>query len=273
KEIGKVVFVKGQATVIRTANPQAKQLSFGASILPLDTLQTGAGALKILFEDKTVLSLGDHSKVLITEYLYQPSQGTRRSIFDIIKGTVRTIVEPSALKNDQVELQTETAVAGIRGTDVGIHVLSATAAQFLCFDGKFETYFKENPAEKVMVETGTFTEVHGATITQPAAITAGQTQEFAPHLEAPKLNDVLKQSKPINPPPAEVPGVIINAPPKSAAEQGFQETSTPEQTMSPTQETPPLIPGGGDETPSDAGSGSSTTGPMKVPVTFPGGAS
>ena len=88
ESVGKVVFVKGNAQVLRVEPKVTKSLSFNDPIFPLDALETKEGEVKILFEDQTVMSLSQNSKVLITEQVYKPRQGVRKSIFDIIKGKV-----------------------------------------------------------------------------------------------------------------------------------------------------------------------------------------
>lgn len=225
--VGKVVFVKGKAAVVRLKEPQAKDLAFDDDIFPMDTVQTGKGNVKILFQDQTLMTLDDNSKVLITEHIYNAAQGVRKSIFDILKGKVRTIVEKVATKEEdnQVQLQTPTAIAGIRGTDVGTQVFGNTT-QFYCFDGVIETYFREDPSQKVMVGAGEFTTIQSAPPTEPNPIPPNVQKEFVAQ-EPPPVREVTNQSggqvfqntEKIAPPP----------PPQNAPQQG----SPPERSGPP----------------------------------------
>lgn len=191
ESVGKIVFVKGKATVLRLEPKGSKDLNFNDDIFAMDTVETKNGSLKILFEDQTVMSLSENSKVLITEQIFKPKQGVRKSIFDVLKGKVRTIVEKVAAEDSDVKLQTPTAVAGIRGTDVGIQV-EGNRTQFLCFDGLVETYFKGAPEQKVMLEAGQLTTIQSAAPSTPENIPADVQKQFRP--EAPALKEVLNQS-------------------------------------------------------------------------------
>ena len=145
--VGKIVFAKGEASVLRVESGKIHSLTnitFNDDVLAMDTLETKKGEMKVLFEDQTVLTLGENSKVIITEQIYKPRQGIRKSIFDILKGKIRTVVEriPNQKESD-VQLRTPSAVAGIRGTDVGV-IVSGKTTYYLCFDGLIETWFLGN---------------------------------------------------------------------------------------------------------------------------------
>lgn len=261
--VGKVVFIKGEATVARMNEKDTKTLVFDDNIYPLDTLQTAKGNLKILFNDQTVLTLDNDSKVLVTEYVYQPKNKVRRSLFDIIKGKVRAIVEgDTALKENDVKLQTPTAVAGIRGTDVGIRVQGATT-QFLCFTGLIETYSRQNPTEKVMVSTGQYTLIQKAPPTPAAQIPPALNKEFTPDNKS-SLKEILNQpgAAPLKskeeaapPPPMAAPAErraapVPAAPPPPPTAESPANSELPAAPPPPAP--PPIVPGGRDQTPTEA---------------------
>ena len=261
--IGHVAFVKGAAS-IQHVSGAAMPAQFGADVFQMDTIETKGGEIKILFVDKTMLILGANSKVLITEHVYAPKSGVRKSLFSIVKGTVRTIVDQAMkLKENDVRLQTATAVAGIRGTDAGVQV-RPRSARMVCFNGAFEAFAKSNPAGAVMVRTGEWTEISGPTPTRPAPITMDVMRQFGDVLEGDSLQDILNQAGAeamAAPPTAGTP----TQPPASS--QPAPETPS-EVPQSPQQEQPPTpqyLPGGNTNTPSDAGG----TAPVSVPLTFP----
>lgn len=179
--VGKIVFAKGDATVFRVEGDQVKSLTnitFNDDIYALDTLQTKKGEMKVLFADQTVLSLGENSKVIITEQIYKPRQGLRKSIFDILKGKVRAVVEkiPNEKESD-VLLRTPTAVAGIRGTDVGI-LANEKETIYLCFEGLIETWFLGAPDKKVFVPKGMMTWIKNGPPTTPKPIDEETKKKF-----------------------------------------------------------------------------------------------
>jgi hypothetical protein len=263
--IGQVSFVKGAATVQHVSG-SAEPAAFGADIFPVDTIETKAGEIKLLFADKTMLILGANSKVLITEHVYNPKKGVRRSLYDIVKGTVRAIVDQTGrLQENDVRLQTPTAVAGIRGTDAGV-VTMANVARFVCFDGAFEASAKSNPAGRVMVKTGEWTEVRGPTPTRPAPVTVDVLRQFSDVLNGESVKEVLNQAgaEALAAPPSGTKD-SSQTPQYQSAPPAEEPATTPQ---SPQQEQPPspqYLPGGTTNTPSDAGGST----PVSVPLTFP----
>lgn len=262
--VGETVFVRGEAFVSRLEGTEPRSIQFGNPVYTMDTLETKEGDIKVLFRDKTVLSLAPNSKVLITEHVYDPERGERRSIFDILKGTVRTIVDQTiSLKTNDVRLQTPTAVAGIRGTDVGTKVL-AKATQFLCFDGQFEAFFRNNPANRILVRAGQFTEIRGPVPGHPGPIPQNLMKQFSADLKPAPLREVMNQ-----PGGGELlspgPGPAAMQPAAPIGPRGLEADRPPRPPL------PPLLPGGVPITPPEAVK-AGTSGSVKVPIRFPSGA-
>ncbi|MBI2083616.1 MAG: FecR domain-containing protein [Deltaproteobacteria bacterium] len=252
--VGEVVFVRGEVSLFSISESGQRIAAFGDKIYQMDTLQTGAGELRVLFTDKTLLSLGPNSKVLVTEHLFRPQQGGRRSLFDILKGSVRVLVdEATSFRVNDVRFQTPTAVATVRGTDLGIRLLNRSS-QFFCFDGLLETYFREEPEAKVMLHSGQYTEIKNAPPTPAAPIPSGLGREFQSVSEASDLREVLDQ-------PGGVGGPEVLEPEKEVARVVDQPPPAPV--------VPSLIPGGETSTPESV-KPAATEGKMKVPLKFPG---
>jgi hypothetical protein len=91
----------------------------GAALDVGDAVRTGRpGRARIVFRDESVMNLGEESQIVIDEQLFAPSEGTIDSIYRLVRGKVRTLVseyyrEPTA----RFEVQTDTSVSGVRGTD------------------------------------------------------------------------------------------------------------------------------------------------------------
>lgn len=252
--VGEAVFVQGEATVVSVSGTESGRIAFGEKIYPMDTLQTGEGELKVLFRDKTLLSLSPYSKVLVTEHLFRPQRGERSSLFDILKGSVRALVEEAtSFKVNDVRFQTPTAVATVRGTDLGIRLIR-DASQILCYDGLLETYFREQPESKVMLRSGQYTEVKEAPPTPAAPIPKGLGGELQAGSGPSDLREILDQ-------PGGVGEAVIVEPEKGIARVA--------ELPPPAPEVPPLIPGGEASTP-EAAKPVATEGKMKIPLKFPG---
>lgn len=119
-----------------------------------DKLETKAtGALKILFVDDTILTLKENSKTLITEFLFDAKAGKRKTVLNVLEGKARTVVGKFFGDDQTVEIKTPTAVAGIRGTDVGV-LVSRIKTNFYCFDGEFFSFNIDFPDKVIDVKKG-----------------------------------------------------------------------------------------------------------------------
>lgn len=159
--VGQVVDLVGSVWVThRGAKPI--QALFRESIYLGDEIQTKLeGGVKILFRDDTLLTVKENSKVLITEFLFNPAEKTRKISFDATFGSIRAIVGKFFGKDQLIEIKTPTAVAGIRGTDLGalIERKMSSLYCFKCDPALVETYNTEFPGERVALKSGETIEV------------------------------------------------------------------------------------------------------------------
>ena len=154
---GEVADFVGEAWVVSGGEkfrPALKQPIHAGDIL--ETKKNGA--IKILFKDDTLLTLKENSKTIITEYLFEPKAKKRRAVFNTLFGKIRTVVGRFFGKDELVEIKTPTAVAGIRGTDIGA-VVTKKKTVFYCFSGVCDTYNIALPEQRIEMMAGTFTEV------------------------------------------------------------------------------------------------------------------
>ena len=157
-EVGQVVDLVGEVTVAQEGKPPASAV-FKEAIHLGDVIETKkAGAIKILFHDDTLLTVKEDSKTLISEFLFQPQEKHRKIIFDVPYGKIRSVVSRFFGNDEKVEIKTPTAVAGIRGTDVGATVTKKKTI-FYCFEGLFDVYNLKLPAQPIAVTEGLLTEV------------------------------------------------------------------------------------------------------------------
>lgn len=150
---GEVIDLQGEA-LIQPAGGTAKPAALKQTVAVGDKLETKAtGALKILFVDDTILTLKENSKTLITEFLFDPKAGKRKTVLNVLAGKARTTVGKFFGDDQMVEIKTPTAVAGIRGTDVGV-LVKRIKTNFYCFDGEFISYNIDFPDKVVSVKEG-----------------------------------------------------------------------------------------------------------------------
>lgn len=114
--VGKVALLKGEATLERGVQKLA--LQNGTSLEEKDTIKTSKDAqVQLMFEDKTVITLGSESEFKIEEYLNDTANPKAKFKFN--QGTFKTITgQIGKTAPDNFTLETKTATIGIRGTIV-----------------------------------------------------------------------------------------------------------------------------------------------------------
>src|SRR5215813_6268570 len=77
-------------------NPQAQSgdrvLQVGSNIIFRERISTStSGSTQIIFIDKTTLSIGPNSNILIDEFVYNPNAGSGRMTVSLTKGAMRLV--------------------------------------------------------------------------------------------------------------------------------------------------------------------------------------
>jgi len=83
-----------------------------------DVIQTqNESRARALFQDDSMLTVGENSRVEIDEYIYNPEVNVRRAIVKLMQGQVRALVSKVFKANgSKFEIHTPSAVAAARGT-------------------------------------------------------------------------------------------------------------------------------------------------------------
>jgi len=116
-EIGTVASVQGTAEIGRGDRWTAA--AAGSAIAQGDRLRTGnPGRARIVFQDDTVLTLNEDTEVVLDESVFQPDQGSVRSLTNLVRGAVNAVVsEYYTNRGSDYTIRTATATAGVRGTE------------------------------------------------------------------------------------------------------------------------------------------------------------
>lgn len=116
-QVGQVAHVHGQAHVQRGA--EQYPLKQGSQIMQGDTVITGAdGVAEIVFEDDSHFTVGNHSQVVIDQFIYEGQDENNRSDIRIVKGVFR-FASGKIARHDhsRVRYHTPVATIGIRGSE------------------------------------------------------------------------------------------------------------------------------------------------------------
>jgi len=133
--VGKIVALKGDVSISR----EDKELlgEIGSIILESDEIYTKENAkIQLLFNDNTVITIGNNSHFKINQYLYNEKDKEYKADFGLVKGAFRTItgkigkVAPSKFK-----LNSKTSSIGIRGTQI-LSRMAIDGDRVVCVEGE-----------------------------------------------------------------------------------------------------------------------------------------
>jgi hypothetical protein len=107
-----VLAVRGDV-VAEAAQAPPRPLAAGARLDLGDTIVSRAGKAKIALNDGTVISVGENSRIRLADFASAPTRGKVR--MHLIAGVARFTAKIAP--GGSFEVETETAIAAVRGTD------------------------------------------------------------------------------------------------------------------------------------------------------------
>ena len=189
--IGQVTGIKGKATLLRET--KSSILTIGFKLEKSDIIKTGEKAkVQIIFEDKTIVTIGKKSTLDIEEYLFDEAAPSKSKVkLKFFRGAFKSItgkigkVAPSRFK-----LKTKNATIGIRGT-----VLAGNQNRVICERGAI-TVTSQGVTQVVPAGMMTITAV-GAPPTPAVAFKAGSIslEDEAEQEEKKEKEKVKKEEK------------------------------------------------------------------------------
>ena len=127
--IGKIRTASGSVTLVR-ADGEIVRVSVGDLVYRGDAIETGTdGSVGITFADGTVFNLSNSARMVLDEFVRDPSGSSNSTLFSLLQGTFAFIAGKAAKTGS---LQIDTPVGRIRGTarDGGVGVLTLGALTF-----------------------------------------------------------------------------------------------------------------------------------------------
>jgi hypothetical protein len=123
--------IRTQGHVIKTSASGEAPLAAGASVAVGDTVVTGEGAkLDLRFSDGSLLTVGPSSRVEIARYAPEATGGQGEALLSLLSGIIKLIVNDGA-RWSRFAVETETAVASVRGTEWLVDAAKGTSAVFV----------------------------------------------------------------------------------------------------------------------------------------------
>jgi hypothetical protein len=131
--------VKGDVKVTAASDGKTAQAKIGQKVYPLDTVVTGKDSrAKIVMVDNNEINISPDSKIKIDEYKFNPSSGEKKVSLKIEYGKMRAKVNQKYDDDENTfQVKTQTAVAGVRGTDFFTSFDRGTrATKVVTFEGR-----------------------------------------------------------------------------------------------------------------------------------------
>lgn len=121
--VGRVKAVSGSASIVRSGGTLPAEV--GQPVFESDSLRTGEdGSIGVTLDDDTRVSLGPNSEVRLDTFRYAPAEGSVALAMQFLRGiAVYVSGQIAKLAPDSVRLETPSAIVGVRGTTLAIHVV------------------------------------------------------------------------------------------------------------------------------------------------------
>lgn len=146
----KVSMVIGTAYILRADNPAKIKININDAILPDDVIITGkGGSVNVVIEKRGVFKIKDNSNILFSNLLMVDDENNSAKI-KVMAGRVILGLE-KLKKNSTFEVETPTAVAGVRGTSFMVSVQQKETRAFPYF---VKVTRQEDMVTKIAVLTG-----------------------------------------------------------------------------------------------------------------------
>jgi hypothetical protein len=115
EDVGSVASVRGVADIGRAG--AFTPATVGAAVQLGDELRTGDGQMRVVFRDDSVIDLTERSSLTVDTQVFDPAASTYSSLLRLAAGKARALVgKVYGTPGASYEIQTPTAVAGVRGT-------------------------------------------------------------------------------------------------------------------------------------------------------------
>ena len=173
--VGAVLAVRG--AVFTDSTGPLVPLTLQAPVHEKDAIVAAEGKAKIALDDGTIISISENTRVRIGEF--RKAAHAPKTKLELVSGALRVFVAKVA-RNGHFEIETETAIAAVRGTDWLIEVVRGRTSVALLHGSVAVTSRESAPGRSVVLrEPGQGTDVRrGAAPTAPIPWGAGRLADL-----------------------------------------------------------------------------------------------
>jgi len=146
----KVTLVKGVAYIFKAETPEKIVVNIGTIVMPGDVLVTGSGSsVVVAIKNRGIMKIGENSEVAFKELLVIDEENNS-AVVNLTRGKIISGVK-KLIKTSKFNVETPTAVVGVRGTSFMVAVQKEEDSAFPYF---VKVPKKSNVITKVGVLTG-----------------------------------------------------------------------------------------------------------------------
>ncbi len=179
--VGRITQVEGRVDLLKKGQLPATPVKLQDGLEKGDVIRTKSlSKAQITFVDKSTLTIAPESRIAIEEYMVDEGKGKRNAVLQMFQGLALTVVSKIYQSNEpDFVVKTQTAIMGIRGTEVGIRIYP-NYAEFLDFKGRVRVQ-SILPEISGVVELGPDQGTRVLTGLPPTAafvVSAGDKQQF-----------------------------------------------------------------------------------------------
>lgn len=188
--IGVITAVHGQVTVTHRDAAGATPAKLHDDVLFRDIIETQKESRsKALFDDESLLTVGEDSRVEMTEHIYDPRRKRRSMVVKLIHGKLRALVSRIVTgSGSKFEVHTPAAVAAARGTYFVVWVEGETSG--VVNIGNSGRVDFTSGGQTISINPGQFsTALPGEVPTQPTAATRNSPVAVSKAIEGTDLKD------------------------------------------------------------------------------------
>lgn len=166
--IGTFATVEGDVTLSHGTATEPRVVKYRDDIILRDVIETQQHAYaKALFEDDSLLSVPEQSRIEISEHVYDPARGVRSTIIQLTQGAVRALVgRVFSGTGSRFEVHTATAVAAARGTYFVVWLEPGQSTGLANIGDKGDVAFTA-AGETVVVKPGYYSIAHPGIVPAP----------------------------------------------------------------------------------------------------------
>lgn len=162
--VGRFVVIKGRVDVLKPGQTRALEAKVDDAVSPGDIIRAKSDSFaEVVFTDNSNLKIAENTRVQVKDFVVNANGKRESGTLRLLRGKIRATVPktlgsliPVSSSKSSFEVETPTAVAGVRGTDF-IIVFAFGSTHVYVIDGTVDTWNILFPDDPVRITRGRFT--------------------------------------------------------------------------------------------------------------------